>query len=374
MVRGYMKEKGHDYDVNNDDVFHIMMDILDGAVVSGRKAGERVFIWGKATPEIQKIVRKMYPSVTTIYQTEPIEAIEEAVGSSAGHGYYYHGTYGDKGRQILKDGYVNPPDIGKRRAALTPRKGMVYLASNIEYALAFALGGATEGYDFSKYADNWWWQNKGEAAIVRVKAEDMQEAEPDEDDIANIIMAHERDDKPEKKALADHIFSVYVKGNRDLESKWRELKGDPALHKAVRVVKHILKKMPRYGAIWNDIKKLVDNAAHPGRVKVHDVLLFKASDITQIPRPKDGYTFDLIAQKIGDVEKPQIQEATSSEHKLPAWFSNGTPVSKEELENVAPDTPYILEGDEFDYAWRLCDVPVEALGVDPEAGDRKSVV
>lgn len=235
------------------------------------------------------------------------EEFEEAVGSTAGHDFYYHGTSGEVGRKILEAGYINPPDIGRRKAALTPRKGMVYLASNIEYALAYALGGATEGYDFSQYADNWWWRNKGEAAIVRVKAEDMQDADPDEDDIADIITSHERDSNPEKHALADRIYRVYVKGNPKMEQKWKELRYDPALHKAVRLVKQLLKKIPRSGDIWADIKKVAGNAAHPGRVKVHDVMFFKAPELSQVKRPKGGYTFNLIAKKVGEIEKPSAR-------------------------------------------------------------------
>jgi len=292
--------------------------------------------------------------------------LKEAVGSAAGNGFYFHGTTAESARQILRDGFLNPPDIGKRRAALTPRKGMVYLASNIEYALAFTLGGATEKYDFSQYADNWWWKNKGEAAIVRVKAEDMKDAEPDEDDIADIIISHERDDDSKKHALADRIFKSHVKGDPKMEQKWKELRYDPALHKAVRLVKQLLKKISRSGSIWSDIKKMVNNAAHPGRVKVHDVMFFKAPELSQIKRPNGGYTFDLIADKIGTIEKPQINESNSIKTGLPIWFINGEPVSKDKVEEVAPDAPYILEGDEFDYAWRLCNVPIQAFGIDPE--------
>jgi len=296
---------------------------------------------------------------------EEDEDYEEAVGSTSGNDLYYHGTSAELGRKILKDGFLDPPDIGKRKAALTPRKGMVYLASNIEYALAYTLGGATEGYDFSQYADNWWWKNKGEGAIVRVKAEDMADADPDEDDVAGLIMSHERENDPERHALADKIFRTYVRGDAKMEQKWKELRYDPALHKAVRLVKQLLKKIPRSGSIWGEIKKMAGNAAHPGRVKVHDVMFFRAPDLSQIKRPKGGYTFDLIADKVGEIEKPQVSESRVADNRLPSWFRNGEPVSKERLEEVAPDTPYILEGEEFNYAWRLCDVPLKALGINP---------
>lgn len=244
--------------------------------------------------------------------------VDEAIGPEAGHAFYFHGTKADVGRKILDDGYLDPPDIGRRKAALTPRKGMVYLSNSFEYALAYAVGGHTEGRDFSE-EDRWWWQNKGEAAIVRVSVEDIKGMDPDEDDVAGLFAYYEDDDGTEigkqRRAVVDEIFRRFIKGDWDLERRFRELKHDPALFKAVRVAKKVMKKMKPGDVLWPKIKALVNNAAHHGRAKVHDVLFFNGPDLMKLKRPSGGYTYDYVAKNIGKIESPKrtSQEIVVSE-------------------------------------------------------------
>lgn len=61
-----------------------------------------------------------------------------------------------------------------------------------------------------------------------------------------------------------------------------------------------------------------------------------------------------------------IVESHGLRHRAaPEWFVQGEPVADIEQENG--DAPYILEGDEWDWEWRLCRVPIEAI-YDPENG------
>lgn len=47
---------------------------------------------------------------------------------------------------------------------------------------------------------------------------------------------------------------------------------------------------------------------------------------------------------------------TAMTARLPAWYEHAPPVSIDD-EDAFPNTAYILEPEEFEYEWRLCEVP-----------------
>jgi hypothetical protein len=111
------------------------------------------------------------------------EAILEGVAD-----VYYHGTPSEaKAKQIFVNGLV-PPDLENRRGFLTPVAGMVYLTPSIRYGLVYALGGDYAGDDpidsvidkFGHYG-----------YVFRVSANSLQEYQPDEDSVGELLTKKE---------------------------------------------------------------------------------------------------------------------------------------------------------------------------------------
>jgi len=101
---------------------------------------------------------------------------------------YYHGTESEKSAlSILKKG-INPPDLELRTDnSLIPRKGKVYITSNLGYALIYTFGANRVGEQMEK---GWWKRYTGRGQygyIFEISGKNLKDIEPDEDSIGEMI-------------------------------------------------------------------------------------------------------------------------------------------------------------------------------------------
>lgn len=108
---------------------------------------------------------------------------------------YYHGTPSEKaGQSILKSG-IEPGDIvmpekfkGSKKPNLEPVKGKVYVTPDLRYAQIYAIGGDMAG-------SNWKPKNQEYGYLFAIDGQDLQDIQPDEDSIGEMIMYAYRGDK-----------------------------------------------------------------------------------------------------------------------------------------------------------------------------------
>lgn len=193
---------------------------------------------------------------------------------------YYHGTSKDKLAQgILKKG-INPPDLTtKKKTNLTPVEGKVYITSNLEYALIYALGanmiGSTSLPDFmiKKGEDNMY--------LFVIDGKQLKDIQPDEDSVGEMIM--------NKKPMwlykfADKVLSTSIM-NKIMDGEYEYwAKGG----------KQLLKKMSDEQKL-----KLIDagaHIAHTGALKPKEAWILPKTENHKLK--KDGSNFFKVAKKI----------------------------------------------------------------------------
>lgn len=105
---------------------------------------------------------------------------------------YYHGTINSRSAQsIMQHGLQGRDDPGKGH--LSPVKGMVYLASDISYAIIYALGGDYRGSMVESEADESGRHrsNLGKdpfGYVFVVDGKDLADIQPDEDSVGEFLM------------------------------------------------------------------------------------------------------------------------------------------------------------------------------------------
>ena len=99
---------------------------------------------------------------------------------------YYHGTSNeDAAKKISKEGIKGRDVQGKSH--LAPVAGRVYLTTDIEYALIYALGGVMMGTDIPEQ----WIKESKYGYVFVIENSQLKDAQPDEDNIGELIYKKE---------------------------------------------------------------------------------------------------------------------------------------------------------------------------------------
>lgn len=200
---------------------------------------------------------------------------------------YYHGTSNEKaGEAILKSG-IEPGDIvmptkhkATKGANLVPMKGKVYITPDISYAQIYALGGDYAGHDLNK---------TGTGYLFVIDGADLQDIEPDEDSVGEMICYAARG-----KKYKDELRSlVYLAQDKLTDGQYKRL-----LNGEYVMWAHTGKKlMP---LIPTEMKlKLIDlgaHVAHAGKLIPKHAYKLDLSHIKDLK--KDGSNFIEFAEKV----------------------------------------------------------------------------
>ena len=100
---------------------------------------------------------------------------------------FYHGTSSTESAQSIIEKGLTPPNLENRKDFLTPVAGRVYLSQNIGYALIYALGGDMAGHTLSQK----WIDESRYGYIFIVEGKEIQDIQPDEDEIGRLISDEE---------------------------------------------------------------------------------------------------------------------------------------------------------------------------------------
>lgn len=132
---------------------------------------------------------------------------------------YYHGTSSEKaGQSILKNG-IEPGDIvmpekhkPKKGANLVPVPGKVYITPELKYAQIYAIGGDMAGSD-------WKPKNQEYGYLFAIDGKDLQDIQPDEDSIGEMVTYAYRGDKHREELQ----WLVRLAMSKLTAGQWRKL-------------------------------------------------------------------------------------------------------------------------------------------------------
>lgn len=199
---------------------------------------------------------------------------------------YYHGTSSEKaGLGILRDG-IKPGDLVMperhkpvKGPNLVPVAGKVYLSPTIMYAQMYALGGDIAGQV----------NEKGFGYLFIVDGKQLQDIQPDEDDVGQMAAEQLKDPKPDPtlKTLAV-LAQAYLTKNQLYKLK----DGEYSMYA------HTGKKIMKYLSDADKIKliSLGANVAHTGAIQPESAWKIDKSRTTELKR--DGSNFFDIAEKV----------------------------------------------------------------------------
>jgi hypothetical protein len=192
---------------------------------------------------------------------------------------YYHGTETDKAAQgILRKG-ISPPDLVTRKGLLRPIEGKVYITTNLEYALIYAIGGNIIGSDHIIAS----WDKKGHetAWLFVIDGKQLKDIQPDEDSVGEMIY----NQNPEwlYRFATSHLASSTMKKVMDGEYAYWAKAG-----------KVLIKKMTDKQKL--ELIDLGAHIAHTGALKPNQAWSMPKTDNKLLK--KNGSNFFKVAKRI----------------------------------------------------------------------------
>jgi hypothetical protein len=241
------------------------------------------------------------------------------------HLSYWHGTTGEAGRKIARDGKLLSHDVvdpksTRSRSGLVPQKGKTYLG-DLQVGLTNAIFRARGG------------GKSGEAALVEVEASKMGAYAPDEDEVADLLEYYvlyrdmsfyniavrdvpvvkafrekhkafkvRRDqldrlpddvadvmrkalpiEDVERYALGRELADRYVEGYGRLRSRWEKAQSDSdgSYEHFTWLGKKVLAKIRPGDRVMDDLVARSNRLAHEGEVSVKRVLVFRTDGLPQ---------------------------------------------------------------------------------------------
>lgn len=214
---------------------------------------------------------------------------------------WYHGTSKEEfGKSILNDGFIKPPEITfKKSSQLTPVRNRVYITTDLEYALTYALGANMVGNDLSGWTSATKEGKYGYLFVIDGK--ELTNIQPDEDVIGEIPMflnhTQETYNEFNRKLLGNvDLFHSMLQYCRKYMTpiQWEKSKHGEVAYQAAggkRVLQHLPDRLKL---------ELIDMGAHTsneGRVNISQCWIFdKIKDNQNLK--KDGSNFFEIAKRI----------------------------------------------------------------------------
>lgn len=139
---------------------------------------------------------------------------------------YYHGTRSLASATSIAQNGIEPPDIGNRKASLTPVKGKTYATPDIGYAQIYGIGGNVAGSDYD-------WKKRNEERYGHVFAfsgHKLSDVQPDEDEIGalyynkkhphwmeNLVQKHSTPNTIRK--VKDGEYAAFARMGKNIVSK-----------------------------------------------------------------------------------------------------------------------------------------------------------
>lgn len=205
---------------------------------------------------------------------------------------YYHGTQkAGFGEKIVKEG-IKPPDLSMQpELDMTPRKGKVYITSNLKYGVIYCVGMNMLGEEapaFLLKPEN----RYGYLFVIDGNNLKLKNFEPDEDSVGELFSKHEgmKPDKAKKKfpwlfELANiHLNDEELEGAEEGEYSYYAVIGKKLIPKMTKEQK--LDLIINGGA----------HVAHEGRIVPNESWKFDKKNLNKLK--KDGSNFFKLAKKI----------------------------------------------------------------------------
>lgn len=193
-------------------------------------------------------------------------------------GLYYHGTSKEKnGKSILKEGYIKPPKLPKKKNFLTPVEGKTYLSKSLEYSVIYTVGANMIGEDLPESI----LKADGYIGYLFVVKDLINAIQPDEDNIGELIynnkipwlttFAKNNLTDLQYKKVMDGFYAYFAKAGKKLIAKFTT----------------------------NQLKELIDispNIAYDGSIKFTEAWKFDKRNCSKLK--KDASNFFDIADRV----------------------------------------------------------------------------
>ena len=139
-----------------------------------------------------------------------MEEIREAKATAGQRGKtFYHGTASEADAKAIMAEGLAPPDLsGSNESLLRPVEGKVYLTPDPGYALIYAIGGNIVG---SEVPRSFIEKDGRYGYVFLVRGEDLQDVQPDEDAIGEMLADNRAPDWLVRKAKAIMAPSTFRK-------------------------------------------------------------------------------------------------------------------------------------------------------------------
>ncbi len=119
---------------------------------------------------------------------------------------YYHGTSGENGEKIIKEGIKAPEIVGKTR--LSPVKGKQYITTDLGYAIIYAIRGDIFGTSYKNNSNDFGY-------VFEIPGKNIEDIRPDEDSVGEIIYNELKSKKRNDKLIwLIHLYSYNATQNQ----------------------------------------------------------------------------------------------------------------------------------------------------------------